>query len=137
MRQLAFVATINIAMLLTAAPAPAQRTPAAKFDLTKPLTLRGTVTQIDWATPNVHILMKAPSGEPRPALWAVQLESAVTLAGNGWSETSLPIGEIIVVDGFAARDGSNQMWGKSVVTTSTGGAVYTGTHGSSPKRAIA
>ena len=136
MRQLAFLATITIAMLLTAAAEAAERPPAAKFDLTKPLTLRGTVTQIDWATPNVHILMKAP-GEPRPALWAVELESAVTLAGNGWSETSLPIGEIIAVSGFAARDGSNQMRGNSVVMTSTGKAVYTGTQGSPPKRAMA
>ena len=90
------------AMLVGAVSLLAQHTPGAKFDLKKPLTLTGTVTQIDWANPYVHILMKVP-GQPTPALWAVEVGSPITLAENGWSEASLPIGETIRVDGFVAR----------------------------------
>ena len=72
------------------------------------------MTQIDWANPYVHVLMKVP-GQPLPALWAVEVEGPIILTNNGWSETSLAPGEVIRVEGFAARDGSKQISGKSVV----------------------
>jgi hypothetical protein len=108
MRQFVVAATATFALLLCAVSAPAQHTLAAKFDLTKPLTLTGTVTQIDWANPYVHVLMKVP-GQPLPTLWAVEVEGPIVLASNGWSESSLAPGESIRVEGFAARDGSKQL----------------------------
>src|SRR5215472_16263205 len=103
MRHTRFVLIIGIAILLSAMVAYAQHTLGAKFDLTKPLTLKGTVTQIDWSNPYVHILMKVP-GTPRPALWAVEVDGQGILEKNGWSQVNLPIGETITVQGFAARD---------------------------------
>src|SRR5687767_15888986 len=64
-----------------AASLHAQHTLAAKFDLTKPLMLTGTVTQIDWANPYVHILMKVP-GQPLPTLWAVEVEGPLELTAK-------------------------------------------------------
>jgi hypothetical protein len=128
MRRFAVAAAAALAVLLGAAAAPAQHTLAAKFDLTKPLTLTGTVTQVDWANPNVHVLMKV-AGQPLPALWAVEVDGPIILANNGWSETSLAPGEAIRVEGFAARNGSKQISGKSVVITRTGQPVYVGANG--------
>jgi hypothetical protein len=125
-----------LAILLAAISAPAQHTLAAKFDLSKPLTLTGTVTQIDWANPYVHVLMKV-AGQPLPVLWAVEVESPITLADNGWSETSLAPGDVIRVEGFAARDGSHQVSGKSVVATRTNRPVYVGTNGTPRARPAA
>ena len=82
MRHTRFALIIGIAILLSAVAAYAQHTLGAKFDLTKPLTLKGTVTQIDWANPYVHVLMKVP-GTPRPVLWAVEVDGAIILAKNG------------------------------------------------------
>ena len=130
-----FVAAILL-ILANAITTPAQHTPAAKFDLSKPLTVTGTVTQIDWANPNVHVLMKV-AGQPIPTLWAVEVEGPITLANNGWSETSLAPGEVIRVEGFAARDGSNQISGNAVVITRTGRRVYVGTNGTPRPRPTA
>lgn len=135
MRHTAFVSTICIAGLLAVAPAAAQHTPGAKFDLTKPRTLKGTVTQIDWASPYVHIIMKVP-GTPRPVVWAVELDSPILLAKNGWRQESLPLGEAIAVQGFVARDGTNQISGNSVMMAN-GKSVYAGTNGTIPPRTAA
>jgi hypothetical protein len=116
--------------------AVAQHTPAAKFNMTKPLTVRGTVTQVDWANPNVHILMKV-AGTPKPAVWSVELGSAIDLHKSGWKASELPIGEEVTVQGFAARDGSNQILGDSVVITRTKRRVFNGTNGTVPPRAVA
>jgi hypothetical protein len=132
---MALVLAVSAALLLALPSAVAQHTLAAKFDLTKPLTLRGTVTQIDWANPYVHVLMKVPA-TPRPVLWAVELDSALALAGRGWSADSLPLGETITVQGYAARDGSKQISGNSL-TTSAGKRVYSGANGTIPARKVA
>ena len=47
MRQFVVRGTVCLAVLFGAVSAPAQHTLAAKFDLAKPLTLTGTITQID------------------------------------------------------------------------------------------
>jgi hypothetical protein len=115
----------------------AQHTPAAKFDLTKPRTVRGTVTQIDWANPNVHILMKVP-GNPRPTLWAVELEGGeLELTRNGWSESALPVGEEITVQGFSSRDGSPQVFGNTITIVSSNKRVFSGVNGTVRPRAVA
>ena len=115
-------------LLAGAVSAHAQHTLAAKFDVTKPLTLTGTVTQVDWANPYVHVLMKVP-GEPLPTVWAVEVEGPIILANNGWSESSLAPGEVIRVEGYIARNGSKQISGKSLVMTRTNRPVYVGTNG--------
>src|SRR5215467_1770246 len=135
MRHTRFVWFIGIAILLSAVVGSAQHTLAAKFDLTKPLTLKGTVTQMDWSNPYVHVLMKVP-GSPKPVLWAVELDGAITLGRNGWSQTNLSIGETITVQGFTARDGTKQISGNTV-TLANGKKVYSGTNGTIPARKLA
>jgi hypothetical protein len=136
MKQSVVGGIFGVAMLFGAVSASAQHTLAAKFDLTKPLTLTGTVTQIDWANPYVHVLMKVP-GQPLPALWAVEVEGPIELENNGWSEASLAPGDVIRVEGFAARNKSNQISGKSLVVTRTGRPVYIGTNGTPRARPVA
>src|SRR5947207_1526143 len=115
MRQKALLLVVLIGLFLSAS-AFGQHTLAAKFDTTKTQTLKGTVTQIDWSNPYVHVLMKVP-GSPRPALWAVELDSALMLKKNGWNAQVLPLGETITVQGFIARNGSNQIAGNTVTNS--------------------
>ncbi len=48
---------------------------------------------------------------------------------KAWSETSLKAGDVIRVEGFPARNKSNQISGKALTLTSTGRPVYIGTNG--------
>jgi hypothetical protein len=135
MRQTALVFIAIIAILLGLTSVFGQHTPGAKFDLSKSSTVKGTVTQVDWSTPYTHVLVKVP-GTPRPVLWAVELDSSLLLAKNGWAQDSLPVGETVTVQGFLARDGSKQITGNSI-TTASGKKVYSGTNGTVPRRKVA
>src|SRR6185295_2124822 len=90
----ALAAVAATALMLT--PMSAQHTVATKFDLTKPLTLKGTVTQVDWANPYTHIVFKVP-GAAKPVVWAVELESPILLKKSGWSATTVQPGDVITV----------------------------------------
>jgi hypothetical protein len=119
------------ALLLGVALASAHHVPASKFDPAKPVTISGRVTQIDWLNPHVHIFVNAENTKPR-ANWVIELESTVELRRNGWSRSTLKIGDVVTVQGIAARDGSPAAWANSVVATETGARVFTVTPAQPP-----
>ena len=44
---------------------------AAKFDDTKPLSLAGTVTSVDWRNPHVHVFFNVTTPSKSVENWAV------------------------------------------------------------------
>jgi hypothetical protein len=123
---------IGAAVFFVIAPAAAHHVPAGKFDPAKSMTLRGAVTKIDWLNPHVHVFMDVQGGNA-PTSWAIELESTVDLRRSGWTRDTLKVGDAITVQGIAARDGSNQAWGNSVVVASTGRRVFTVTPAQPPR----
>jgi len=114
--------------------ASAQHGVAAKFDPTKPQTLKGTVTQVDWANPFTHIIIKVPAASGPPVRWAVELESPILLTKNGWTEDTVQPGDIVTVQGFLARNGTKQISGNSVLLARTNKNVLVGYNGTAPAR---
>jgi len=55
----------------------------------------------------------------------VELESVLDLERSSWNTDSLKPGDSVTVQGLLARDGSKQVWGNSVVLTSTNRKVLT------------
>jgi hypothetical protein len=74
---------------------------AAEFDSTKPVELKGTVTRLDWTNPHAWIYIDVKDANGKVSHWAC------TLTRNGWSRDSVKRGDVIIVNGFRAKDGSN------------------------------
>src|SRR5262245_44071344 len=110
--------TIGLAVAWVITPLLAHHAIPAKFDSAKTSTLNGFVTNVDWRNPHVHVLINVQEGQ-RTTSWAVELESPVDLERSGWNRNSLKPGDAVTVQGILARDGSKQVWGNSVVLTST------------------
>jgi len=101
------------AVLLTVVTGNAHHAILAKFDDTKPTTLTGLVTLVDWRNPHVHIFLNV-KGAKGIANWAIELEDTYLLAQNGWNKESVKPGDSITVKGIGARNGSNQVWANTV-----------------------
>lgn len=112
------------AILLGLAPVAAHHEVAAKFDGAKTVTLRGPVTAIDWANPHAHVFVNVAEPGGRITNWAIELESPVDLRRQGWTRNALDVGDVVAVDGIAARDGSKQAWSLSMVVARTGQRVF-------------
>ena len=111
-------------IVLGVAPLAAHHVIAAKFDTAKKLTLRGPITAIDWANPHAHVFINVADGNGPIANWAIELESPVDLRRQGWTASTVGIGDVVTVDGIAARDGSKQAWSLSMVLARTGQRVF-------------
>jgi hypothetical protein len=109
--------------VLLAGPTLAHHPIGAKFDETKPLSLSGIVTLVDWRNPHVHVFVNVTTAEDGIVNWAVELPSPVTLEQSGWTAQSLRPGDAIAAEGIAARDGTRQIWGEALVETATGRKV--------------
>lgn len=127
------VASASLASLLSM-PVWAHHVLAAKFDLSKPLNLTGTVSKIDWLNPHVHVFMEVRDGQTSVS-WAVELESTIDLRRNGWTPDTVKVGDVITVGGFAARNGSRQVSGNSVVVAPSGRRVFTVAPAQRPRNA--
>src|SRR5215831_10453109 len=103
---------VGIGAFLAARPIVAHHEILAKFDDKKPMTLRGTVTKVDWANPHVHIFMNVQNGN-NVANWAVELDSTIDLGRGGWSRDTVKAGDALTVQGIVARNGTRQVWGNS------------------------
>jgi Family of unknown function (DUF6152) len=119
------IAAALAALLLATVPLIAHHEILAKFDDKKPMTLTGVVTLVDWRNPHAHVFMNVKDAKNEILNWAIELESPIDLAENGWTRETLQPGDTIVVDGWAARNGSRQAWGNSVTVKATGRKVMT------------
>ncbi len=113
-----------VAVLLALAPLGAHHVIAAKFDSAKKVTLRGPVTEVDWANPHVHVFINVAGPDGRPVNWAIELESTVDLHREGWTRNDVRVGDVLSVEGIAARDGSKQAWSLSMTNGRTGQRVF-------------
>src|SRR4029079_18767667 len=73
--------------------------------------------------PHVHVFMNVPTAGG-VTNWAVELESVVDLRSSGWRQDSVKPGDTITVEGIVARDGSSQVWAKSMTLARTGKQVF-------------
>lgn len=126
MRTTPSVLVAGVGMLLAALPALAHHT-MAEFDVSKPITLKGTFTRMEWVNPHglIHIDVKGPDG--KVVTWAIETGTPAALSRYGWARNSLPVGKEILVEGFRARDGTSRASG-SRVTFPDGQTLRCGGH---------
>jgi hypothetical protein len=105
-------------------PAPAHHSFAAVFDSTKPLKLTGAVTKVEWANPHVWFYIDVKDEAGSLANWGLEMGSPNGLLRAGWTRNSMKVGDIVTVDGFRARDGTNIGNATAVILTGTGQRLF-------------
>jgi Family of unknown function (DUF6152) len=115
---------VLLGLLPPGTPAYAHHSVSAEFDLSKRITLEGRVTKIEWMNPHVYLYVDVKA-DGKTANWACETAGPNTLARQGWSRSSLKIGDRIKVVGYKARDGSNVASAREVVLAN-GHKVFVG-----------
>jgi len=116
------------ALLLAALPSLAHHSFAAEYDGTKPATIKGTVTQVEWINPHSWVHVEATDENGKVTQWACETAPPNILYRAGWRRDSLKPGDQVVIEGFLAKDGSHTMTARSV-QTSDGKKLFAGSPG--------
>ncbi len=125
----AVAASIALAAAVAAfaPPAAAHHAFSAEFDATRPVTLRGTVSRVEWVNPHawihISVITKGKAGE-----WMIEGGTPNALFRRGITRDSLKPGTEIVVVGYQAKDGSNRANGRDL-TLADGRKLFLGSSG--------
>ena len=123
----AFV-TLSLAALLSGAarPALAHHSFAAEYDDQKPLKITGTLTKVDWMNPHIWYYVEVKNPDGSVTRWAISGGAPGQLQRRGITKDLLVVGSEVNVEGFKAKDGSNNGFGQRV-TYADGRNVFTAT----------
>ncbi len=127
--RLAFMLTAAaIGVAGTAASTNAHHAFSAEFDGNRPITLRGTVTRMEWVNPHswIHLAVKNPDGTVEA--WMIEAGAPNAMFRRGFRKDSLPPGTEILVEGFQAKSGKKLANGRDL-TFADGRKLFMGSSG--------
>ena len=101
---------------------------AAEFDESKPVTLKGTLTKMEWVNPHgwIYIDVKGPDG--KVVNWGIEAGAPNALIRRGLRKEDFKIGSEVVVQGYRARSGEPVANGRNV-TFADGRNFFMGSSG--------
>jgi hypothetical protein len=123
----------SVVFLAAGLPALAHHAFGNEYDESKPITLQGVVTRVDWENPHVHYYIDVSQPDGTVVNWSCETGGPGRLVRRGWTRDSLKPGDKIVVHAFPAKDASHSADGRKV-TLANGQTIGVGPNGSEPGR---
>ena len=120
-----FLSLAGILLAAAVAPAFAHHSFAAEYDSNKPVTLKGTVSKMEWMNPHARFYVDVKDDSGKVTAWELELGSPNGLMRRGWTRNSLKPGDSVIVEGYLAKDGSSLANARQVTFTD-GRKVFAG-----------
>jgi hypothetical protein len=113
-------------MLFAAIPLLAHHSFGAEYDASKPITITGVVTKVEWTNPHSYFYLDVKDDQGNVASWKFEGYPPGVLYRTGWKrQVTIKPGDTVKVFGWQARDGTH--WGHSrEVTFADGKKLYFG-----------
>ena len=119
---------VSLAALLFASPALAHHGFAGRYDEEHPVTVTGTVVDLQFMNPHSIIFFDVTDKTGKTERWQAELGSANQLnRSEGWTRTTLKAGDKITIVGPQNKNGSGDMnlsHESKIIMTDTGKVIH-------------
>lgn len=88
---------------------------AASYDISKMVTVKGAVTNVQWTNPHVEVDMDVSNATGKTEKYVVESVSPLGLSRNGWTKDSVKPGDQITVTGNLSKNGTRILRLKKIV----------------------
>ena len=101
---------MSFVLCLASAPVIAHHSVQAEFDLSKPITVTGVVTKVEWINPHSYLYLDVTDGAGKVKHWSFEMAGPGALRKAGLSRADrggLKVGDTVNVNGVLAKDGTD------------------------------
>jgi hypothetical protein len=123
MKTILVVSALSIALLVSVVPLVAHHAFSAEFDNSRPLNMRGVFVEMDWVNPHSWVKFEVTLPDGTVQLWMAETPPPNQLIRQGWRRNEIGVGDVIQVNGAAAKNGSPRMWASNVRILVQGGTT--------------
>lgn len=81
----------------------------AWFDMSRSITVKGTVTSFEWTNPHSYIYFDAKDEDGANEKWSAEMGGVPMLGRAGWRRETVKPGDQITLTGKPAKDGKHSM----------------------------
>jgi hypothetical protein len=100
---------VAAALLMTSDLTFAHHGSGISYDMTKMVTMKGTVTEFQWKNPHVYILYDVKDDKGNITNWGAETHSPVVCEDqDGWSKSTLKPGDQVTMSVFPSKIGSTR-----------------------------
>jgi hypothetical protein len=78
----------------------------AGYDMTKTVTLHGTVAKFDWSNPHVVVYVDAKNDGGELQHWTIEFAAPIHMVRAGWTKNAMKAGDEIMIDTHPSRNGA-------------------------------
>jgi hypothetical protein len=113
---------VAVAIAVTTAAMQAHHSVPGQFDMSKPMTLKGVITKVDWINPHIYIHLEVKDAAGTTSAWALATLPTAMMRRAGLTRESLQgkPGEEVRIDALPARDGTKHLGWINKITYADG-----------------
>lgn len=100
-----YALALLLSLLIPCAQASAHHG-SSNYDLTKPTSVKGTITKFEFINPHSAIHLEAKDDKGNAEEWLIEADSPNNLGRAGWTRDSLKPGDQVTIVGNRLKDGS-------------------------------
>ena len=117
MRARLFVLFVCAGLMAPCLPVLAHHSFDAEFNEKDRITLKGTLTKMEWMNPHcwIYLDVKDPGG--KVSVWAVETGAPMVLLSRGLRKDDFRVGMELVIDGYRAKTKAATAAGRIVTLT--------------------
>ena len=109
MRMVPTALVCSLLALASAATVSAHHSFSAAFDMTKPVTVKGTIVQVRLENPHSWFFLDVKDASGKVERWAFEAGTPSGMIRNGFKPGIIKQGVEVTIKGFHARDQSQNM----------------------------
>ena len=123
-----FVVLVATALGVMGASLSAHHSVSGQYDASKPLTLTGVITKVDWINPHVYLHLDVKEQDGAVTTWTLSTLPTAMMRRAGLTKESLQgmPGEMVTITAIAARDETKKLGWISKITYADGHHVQLG-----------
>ncbi len=108
--------------LLVSGPVAAHHSFAAAYNMEIPISIVGKVVEVRLTNPHSHFFLDVPAENGASVRWKFEAGTPSGMLRNGYSPQVIKPGDTVTINGFQARDASNNGMMRELITAD--GTLY-------------